>query len=182
MASFKVRYFILVILLTQCRFQASLNLSKVFEIEEVRNSRRVCWRKLLLNTPYAGYFKVLAFLHIEALTCYSSVKRCQKFIKYAIFFFLVVQFKMLLSILSDLLAKTKYALTGIRKIFPENSPNDGVPALVTLFRLSLESSRHLCTEFPLVFSTLHQAHAFASNLPIEPLGDILASYLKVHQI
>ena len=87
---------------------------------------------------------------------------------------------MLLSILSDLLGKTKYALTRIRKIFPENSPTDGVPALVTLFKLSSESGRQLQSEFPMVFSTLHQAQLFACNLATEPFGDILASFSKVN--
>jgi len=86
---------------------------------------------------------------------------------------------MLLSILSDLLGKTKYLLTRIRKIFPENTPKDGVPALVALFELSLESGRQVQLEFQPFFSTLRQAQLFARNLSTEPLGDILASYVKV---
>ena len=86
---------------------------------------------------------------------------------------------MLLSILSDLVGKTKYALTNIRRIFPENSPTAGVPVLVALFKLSLESGQQLRSEFPMVFSTLHQAQLFACNLATEPFADILASFLKV---
>lgn len=89
---------------------------------------------------------------------------------------------MLLSILSDLLGKTKYLLTRIRKVFPENTPKDGVPALVALvalFELSLESGRQVQLEFQPFFSTLRQAQLFARNLSTEPLGDILASYVKV---
>ena len=87
---------------------------------------------------------------------------------------------MLLSILSSLLEKTKYSLTRIRRIFPaENSPKDGVPALVALYELTLESSRQLQSEFPSVFSVLLQAHVFANNLTTEPVRDLLASYLEV---
>lgn len=87
---------------------------------------------------------------------------------------------MLLSILSNLMAKTKYSLTRIRRIFPaENSPKDGVPALVALFELSLESARQLQSEFPSVFSTHLQARQFASNLTTEATCDLLASYVKV---
>ena len=89
---------------------------------------------------------------------------------------------MLLSILSSLLAKTKYSLTRIRRIFPaENSPRDGVPALVALYELSLESARQLQSEFPWVFSesVLPQAYQFANSLTTEPVCDLLASYLKV---
>jgi len=87
---------------------------------------------------------------------------------------------MLLSILSSLLAKTKYSLTRIRRIFPaENSPTNGVPALVALYELTLESARQLQSEFPSVFSVLLQARQFANNLTTEPVSDLLASYLKV---
>ena len=87
---------------------------------------------------------------------------------------------MLLSILSSLLAKTKYSLTRIRRIFPaENSPKDGVPALVALYELTLESARQLQSEFPSVFSVLQQARQFAMTLTTEPVCDLLASYLKV---
>ena len=90
------------------------------------------------------------------------------------------QFKMLLSLLSSLLDKTKYSLTRIRRIFPaENNPKDGVPALVALYELALESARQLQSEFPPVFSVLLQARLFASNLTTEPVCDLLASYLQV---
>ena len=90
------------------------------------------------------------------------------------------QFKMLLSILSSLLEKTKYSLTRIRRIFPaENSPKDGVPALVALYELTLESARQLQSEFPSVFSVLLQARVFANNLTTKSMRDLLASYLEV---
>lgn len=87
---------------------------------------------------------------------------------------------MLLSILSNLMAKTKYSLTRIRRIFPaENSPKDGVPALVALFELALESARQLQSEFPSVFSTLREASQFANRLATEPTCNLLASFVKV---
>ena len=93
---------------------------------------------------------------------------------------LIFQFKMLLSILSCLLAKTKYSLTRIRRIFPaENSPKDGVPALVALYELTLESARQLQADFPAVFSMLLEACQFANNLTTEPICDLLASYVQV---
>ena len=87
---------------------------------------------------------------------------------------------MLLSTLSDLLKKNKYSLTRIRKIFPENSPKDGVAKLVALFRLSLDSARRLQSEFSEIFSTRQMAQDFACNLPEEPFEDLLASYIKVN--
>lgn len=93
---------------------------------------------------------------------------------------LIIQFKILLSILSNLLAKTKYSLTRIRRIFPaENSPKDGVPALVSLFELTLDSARLLQSEFPSVFSALLEARQFSNNLTTEPTCDLLASYVRV---
>ena len=86
---------------------------------------------------------------------------------------------MLLSILSDLLGKTKYSLTRIRKIFPENRPEDGVPKLVALFKLSLESAIQLQSQFRDVFSTRQMAMDFTSNLPKEPLENLLASCVEV---
>ena len=86
---------------------------------------------------------------------------------------------MLLSILSDLLGKTKYSLTSIRKIFPENRPEDGVPKLVDLFKLSLESAIQLQSQFRDVFSTRQMAMDFTSNLPKEPLEVLLASCIEV---
>ena len=87
---------------------------------------------------------------------------------------------MLLSILSNLLEKNKYSLTRIKKIFPENSPKDGVPKLLALFKLSLDSARLLQLEFSEIFSTRQMAEDFACNLPKGPLEDLLASYIKVN--
>ena len=85
-----------------------------------------------------------------------------------------------MSILSTLLSKTEYALTKVRKIFPENCPKDGVPVLIALFQLSVESSRYLQAEFPMVLRRLYQDGVLLpSHLAKERLGDILASFLMV---
>ena len=95
--------------------------------------------------------------------------------------YLIFQFKMLLNILSILLNKTKYFLSKLRRIFPaDNSPNEGVTALVTLFELTLESARELESEFPSVFKRLPQARQFSSNLSKAPVCDLLASFVEVH--
>lgn len=86
---------------------------------------------------------------------------------------------MLLTVLSELLGKTKYSLTGIRKIFPKNRPEDAVPKLVAMFELSLESAIQLQSQFRDVFSTRQMAIDFTSNLPKEPFKDLLASCIEV---
>lgn len=92
--------------------------------------------------------------------------------------FVESEFKMLVSLLSSLLCKMKYALTRVRKIFPANCPKEGIPALVSLFKLSVESSRYLQSEFVLMFAKLYQAQVFPSNWTTKPLCDVLASFLK----
>lgn len=84
-----------------------------------------------------------------------------------------------MSILSTLLRKTEYALTKVRRIFPDNCPKDDLPALIALFKLSVESSRKLEAEFPMMCTGWYQNGVLPSHLAGRGLCDILASFLTV---
>ena len=85
----------------------------------------------------------------------------------------------MVSVLSLLLKHTKYSLTRIRRLFPENSPDGGVVALVALFEATLEALRLLQIEFPVGFSKLDSTHEFLGHPEKGTLSDLLPSYLRV---
>ena len=87
----------------------------------------------------------------------------------------------LLSSLGLLLKHTRYSLTRVKRLFPDNSPPGGVSSLVTLLVTVLEAIDFLRSTFPAVFSVLLEAREFLDSIDIEPVHRLLSKYLKVRR-